>query len=71
MTEYPALRFYSSASFVPFDRIKEIDQISPPDVRTTFYIHNESALAGVTGSAKTRRGMVAYGVHAQSDARYR
>jgi hypothetical protein len=52
MTEYPALRFYSSASFVPFDRIKEIDQISPPDVRTTFYIHNESALAGVTGTAR-------------------
>ena len=30
MTEYPALRFYSSATLVPFERITEIEHVPPP-----------------------------------------
>jgi hypothetical protein len=52
MTEYPALRFYSSATFVPFERISEIEKVLPPDPNMTFYIHSESALAGLTDKAR-------------------
>jgi hypothetical protein len=52
MTEYPALRFYSSATFVPFERISQIDEVAPPDIARTFYIHDAEAMAGLTGSAR-------------------
>jgi hypothetical protein len=52
MTEYPALRFYSSATFVPFERITEIEHVPPPDPTTTFYIHDETALAGLSATAR-------------------
>jgi hypothetical protein len=52
MTEYPALRFYSSATFVPFQRIRQIDEVIPPRLDTMFYIHDETALAGLTGTPR-------------------
>jgi hypothetical protein len=52
MTEYPALRFYGSATFVPFERITEIENVPPADPATTFYIQEENALTGLTGAAR-------------------
>jgi hypothetical protein len=52
MTEYPALRFYGAATFLPFERITEIDSVPPPDLATTFYVHDENALAGLSGPGR-------------------
>jgi hypothetical protein len=40
----------SGPEILPFQRIRDIDELAPPDPETTFYIHDEAALAGLDRS---------------------
>ncbi|EKD85659.1 MAG: hypothetical protein ACD_37C00664G0008, partial [uncultured bacterium] len=50
LIKYPVFHFYNSATFVPFEKIYEIDKIAPPSPTTTFYIHNSEALRGLSST---------------------
>jgi hypothetical protein len=52
-SDYPYFRFYSSATFIPFQAINNIDNVkTPQQLGTTFYIHDEDALIGLSKKSK-------------------
>lgn len=52
MTAYPDFRFYTRATYIPFDRIRDIDHVAVPS-SPAFYLHDER-LTKASGAAPER-----------------